>query len=170
MARKRSTRKASKKVHFIPNGYHSVTPYLACHDATRAIEFYKQALGAKELMRMPAPGGKVGHAEMRIGDSRIMLADEYPDIDFLGPQARGGSAVHLHVYVRDVDATVERARAEGAQVVQAVQDKFYGDRAGSVRDPFGHVWHLATHKEDLSKAQLRKRAEQAAKEAGGAEK
>jgi PhnB protein len=158
---------AKKKVSFMPKGYHSVTPYLACRDAARAIEFYKQAFGAAELMRMPAPGGRIGHAEMRIGDSRIMLADEHPDMEFLGPQARGGSAVHLQVYVRDVDAMVERAVAAGAKLIRPVEDKFYGDRSGSLQDPAGHVWHLATHKEDLSKAQLRKRAEAASKAAGG---
>jgi PhnB protein len=168
MARKRKARKASKprKVPFIPRGYHSVTPYLACRDAARAIEFYKQAFGAAELMRMPAPGGKVGHAEIRLGDSRIMLADEYHEMDFLAPDTRGGTPVHLHVYVRDVDGMVERAVAAGAKLIRPIEDKFYGDRSGSLQDPFGHVWHLATHKEDLSKAQLRKRAEAASKGSG----
>jgi len=100
MRKKPAARK--RKVHFIPKGYHSVTPYLACRDAARAIEFYKQAFGAAEVMRMPAPGGKIGHAEVKISDSRIMLTDEYPEMDFLGPQARGGTPVHLHVYVKDV--------------------------------------------------------------------
>jgi len=145
----------------MPAGYHSLTPYLACRDAARAIDFYKQAFGAAELMRMPAPGGKIGHAEVRIGDSRFMLTDEYPEMDFLSPQTRGGTTVHLHVYVKDVDAMIARAVAAGAKLVREVKDQFYGDRSGSLQDPFGHVWHIATHKEDLSKAQLRKRAEQA---------
>lgn len=150
-----------KKVHFIPKGYHSVTPYLACQNAARAIDFYKRAFGAVEVMRMPAPGGKIGHAEIGIGDSRVMLTDEYPEMDFLGPQARGGTTVHIHVYVKDADAMVERAVAAGARLVREVKDQFYGDRSGSLQDPFGHVWHIATHKEDLSMAQLRKRAEKA---------
>jgi PhnB protein len=151
-----------KKVHFIPKGYQAVTPYLACAGAAQAIAFYKKAFGAAELMRLPAPGGKVGHAEVKISDARVMLADEYPDIDFLGPQARGGSPVHLHVYVKNVDATMKRAVGAGAKLLRPVEDKFYGDRTGTVQDPFGHVWHLSTHVEDLSMAELRKRAKQAA--------
>ena len=111
---------------------------------------------------MPGPGGKVGHAEMKISDARIMLADEYPDMDFLGPQARGGSPVHLHVYVKNVDATMQRAVAAGAKLLRPVEDKFYGDRTGTVQDPFGHVWHLSTHIEDISAAELRRRAKKAA--------
>jgi len=155
-----------KKVPFMPKGYHSVTPYLACRDAAQAIAFCKQAFGAAEVMRMPAPGGKIGHAEVKLGDSRVMLADEHAEMVFLGPQARGGTSVHLHVYVKDVDAMVERAVAAGARVLREVKDQFYGDRSGSIQDPFGHVWHLATHKEELSKAAMRKRAEKAMKEKG----
>jgi PhnB protein len=150
-----------KKPPFMPKGYHSVTPYLACNDAARAIEFYKQAFGAAEVMRMPAPGGKIGHAEVKIGDSRIMLTDEYPEMDFLGPLARGGTTVHIHVYVKDVDAMAERAVAAGAKLIREVKDQFYGDRSGSLQDPFGHIWHLATHKEALSTAEMRKRAQKA---------
>jgi PhnB protein len=153
---------ARKKVHFIPKGYHAVTPYLACAGAAQAIAFYKKAFGAAELMRMPGPGGKVGHAEVKISDARIMLADEHPDIDFLGPQARGGTPVHIHVYVKNVDATMKRAVAAGATLLRPVEDKFYGDRTGTVQDPFGHVWHLSTHIEDLSAAELRRRAKKAA--------
>ena len=172
MAKKRTVLKAKskvqkkKKVFFTPKGYHSVTPYLACKGAAGAIDFYKQAFGAAEVMRMPGPGGSIGHAEIRIGDSRIMLTDEYPDMDFLSPQTRGGTTVHIHVYVRDVDGMVERAVAAGARSLRAVEDQFYGDRTGSVQDPFGHVWHLATHKKDVSRAQLRKGAEQRVKEMG----
>ena len=156
-----------KKVSPVPAGYHSVTPYLSIRGAAQAIEFYKKAFGAAEVMRMPGPDGKLGHAEIRIGDSRIMLSDEYPEMAFMGPQTRGGSTVHIHLYVRDADATTERAVAAGAKLIRPIEDKFYGDRTGSIEDPFGHVWHLATHKEDLSMAELRRRAEKAAKEMGG---
>jgi PhnB protein len=115
-------------------------------------------------MRMPGPGGKLGHAEIAIGGQRIMLSDEYPEMQFLGPETRGGTTVHMHVYVKNVDDTLARAVEAGAKLLREIKDQFYGDRSGSVQDPFGHVWHLATHKEDLSKAELRKRAEQAAKQ------
>jgi PhnB protein len=158
---RKKTAAPKKPVKPIPEGYHSVTPYLSAREAARALEFYKKAFGAKEIMRMPGPEGKIGHAEIRIGDSRIMVADEHPQMDFLGPQSRGGTTVHLHVYVKDVDATVAQAVAAGAKLTRPVKDQFYGDRLGTVEDPFGHVWHLATHKEDLSAAEMRKRAEQA---------
>jgi PhnB protein len=154
-----------RKVSFVPKGYHTVTPYLACAGAAAAIEFYKKAFGAKEVMRMPAPGGKVGHAEVEIAGSRVMLADEHPEMDFLGPRARGGSAVLIHVYVKDVDALVARAVAAGAKLVREVKDQFYGDRSGSLEDPSGHVWHFATHTEDLSPAQMKRRAAKASKDA-----
>lgn len=165
-ARKKAVKRA-RKVKPIPAGYHAVTPYLSLRGAAQALEFYKKAFGAAEIMRMPGPAGKLGHAEIRIGDSRVMLSDEYPEMQFVGPLTRGGTTVHLHVYVKNADATVEKALAAGAKLLQPVQDKFYGDRTGSIEDPFGHVWHLATHTEDLSKAELRKRAEKAAKEMGG---
>ncbi len=148
----------------IPEGYRSVTPYLAVKQAADAIEFYRRAFGAKERMRMPGPDGKIGHAELEIGNSVIMLADEHPDMDFRGPASIGGTSVTLHLYVPDVDATFSKATAAGAKPVRAVEDQFYGDRAGSVRDPFGHVWHIATHKEDLSPEELRRRAEAASKQ------
>jgi PhnB protein len=151
------------KVKPIPAGYHSVTPYLAVDDAAGAIAFYKKAFGAVEVMRMPAPGGKVGHAEVEIGGSRIMLADEYPDMDFRSPKAFGGSPVSLHLYVEDVDAVARQAVAAGAKELRPVKDQFYGDRTGSFKDPFGHVWHLATHKEDLSPDELRAAAAMANK-------
>ncbi len=152
-----------KKVAPIAAGYHAVTPYLAIRGAAAALEFYQKAFGAKEIMRMPGPKGDIGHAEIRIGDSRIMLADEYPEIQFLSPAARGGTTVSIHLYVKDVDAMVARAIAAGAKLTRPVADQFYGDRTGSLEDPFGHVWHVATHKEDLSMAELRRRAERAAK-------
>ena len=150
------------KVKPIPDGYHAITPYLAVKGAAEAIEFYKKAFGASELMRFPQPDGRVGHAEIKIGDSRVMLADEFPEMDFLSPRARGGSAVHLHVYVENVDAVFERALSAGAREVRPVQDQFYGDRLGTVADPYGHVWHVSTHKEDLSMEELQKRAAAAA--------
>jgi PhnB protein len=117
-------------------------------------------------MRMPGPDGKLGHAEIKIGDSRVMLSDEYPDMQFMGPETRGGTTVHIHLYVKDVDAMAEKAVAAGAKLIRPVEDKFYGDRTGTIEDPFGHVWHIATHKEDLSMAELRKRAQAATKLAG----
>ena len=147
----------------VPKGYGTVTPYLACGDAARAIEFYKRAFGAKEVMRMSGPDGGIGHAEVKIGDSRVMLTDEYREMDFLSPLTRGGTTVHIHLYVTDADKTAERAVGAGARLLHPVQDKLYGDRTGTVEDPFGHVWHIATHVEDLSMAELRKRAEAAMK-------
>jgi PhnB protein len=151
-----------KRVKPVPAGYHAVTPYLSVRGAAEAIDFYKKALGAKELMRMPGPDGKVGHAEIQIGDSRVMLADEHPEMNFTGPQSYGGTSVHLHVYLPNVDAQVAKALKAGAKLVRPVKDQFYGDRLGTIEDPFGHVWHLATHLEDLSKAEMKKRAAKAA--------
>jgi PhnB protein len=154
----------------IPEGYHSVTPYLIINGATEAIEFYKKAFGATELFRFPAPGGKIGHAEIKVGDSPIMLADEHPDMGYKGPQALGGTPVSLMIYVEDVDTVFNRAVTAGATVKEALQDKFYGDRSGSVVDPFGHIWHLATHKEDVSMDEMERRAKaQSAKASGGGE-
>jgi PhnB protein len=145
----------------IPEGYHSVTPYLIIRGAAEAIEFYKKAFGATELFRMSAPDGKVGHAEIQIGNSRIMMADEYPDMGYNGPQTIGGSPVALMIYLEDVDAVFNRAVEAGATVKEALQDKFYGDRIGTVVDPFGHRWHLATHKEDVSMEEMERRAKAA---------
>jgi len=165
--KKQSSPPKKKKVSFTPTGYHSVTPYLACGDAAAAIAFYKAAFGATEVMRMPGPGGKIGHAEVKIGDSRVMLTDEYAEMNFVGPLSRGGTTVHMHVYVKDVDATMQRALAAGGKLLREIKDQFYGDRTGALTDPSGHVWHLATHKEDVSMAELRKRAEKLVKETGG---
>src|SRR3954469_17814594 len=132
----------------IPEGYHSVTPHLIVNNGAAAIDFYKKAFGAVELFRMPAPDGKIGHAEIKIGDSPVMLADEHPEMGYQGPESLGGSPVSLMIYVEDVDKIFEQAVTAGAKVKEALQDKFYGDRLGTVTDPFGHVWHLATHKED----------------------
>jgi PhnB protein len=142
----------------IPEGYHSVTPYLIFNRAGDAIEFYKKALGAAEVMRMGDPSGKVHHAEIRIGDSRIMMADEHPELQALSPKTIGGSPVSIHLYVEDVDAAVERAVKAGATLVRPVADQFYGDRVGGIEDPFGYRWFIATHKEDLTMDEIRRRA------------
>ena len=145
----------------IPDGYHAVTPYLIIKGAADAIEFYKRAFGATELFRFPTPDGKVGHAEIKIGDSPIMLADEYPDMGYKGPQTLGGSPVSIMIYVEDVDTIFNQAVAEGATIKEALQDKFYGDRMGTVIDPFGHRWHIATHKEDVAMEEMERRAKAA---------
>jgi len=141
----------------IPAGYHTVTPYLIVKGAAEAIAFYKQAFGATELMRFPGPDGKIGHAEIRIGDSPIMLADEHPQMDARGPRSLGGSPVGIMLYVEDVDAVVQQAAAAGAKIERPVKDQFYGDRSGGLEDPFGHKWHVSTHKEDVSMEEMQKR-------------
>jgi len=145
----------------IPDGYHTATPYLIIGGAGDAIEFYKKAFGATELFRFPTPDGKVGHAEIKIGDSPIMLADEFPEMGYKGPQTLGGSPVSIMIYVEDVDTIFNQAVAAGAAIKEAVSDKFYGDRLGTVTDPFGHVWHISTHKEDVSIEEMQKRAQAA---------
>ena len=140
----------------IPDGYQAVTPYLIVSGAARALDFYKQVFGATELMRLAGPNG-VAHAEMRIGDSVVMLADESPDMGYKGPVALGGSPVSLMLYVADVDATFQRAVAAGAVQQRPVQDQFYGDRSGTLEDPFGHVWTLATHIEDVAPDEIDRR-------------
>lgn len=142
----------------IPDGYHTATPYLFIKNAAKAIEFYRQAFGATELTRLATPDGKVAHAEIQIGDSRIMLTDEFPEWDTRSPQTIGGSAVSIMLYVEDVDTVVSRAVAAGARLSKPVQDQFYGDRNGSITDPFGHKWEIATHMEDVSPEETTKRA------------
>ena len=142
----------------VPDGYHTATPYLIVNGAAQAIEFYKKAFGATELMRMAQPGGKIGHAEIKIGDSPIMLADESPDVGARSPQSIGGSPVSIMLYVEDVDKIFSQAVAAGAKVKRPVADQFYGDRTGGIEDPFGHLWYIATHKEDVSPEEMRKRA------------
>jgi PhnB protein len=151
----------------IPDGYHSVTPYLIIRAAAEAIEFYKTAFGAIELMRMPAPGGKIGHAEIKIGDSPIMLADEFPEMGYKSPQTLGGSPVSIMIYVEDVDVVFDQAVGAGAKVQRPVKDQFYGDRMGTLEDPFGHVWHVSTHKEDVSAEEMERRAKAAGAAASG---
>ena len=147
----------------IPEGYGTVTPYLYIKGAARAIEFYKQAFGATEVFRMAQPDGRIGHAEIKIGDSRVMLADEHLAIGARSAQTIGGSPVSFLVYVEDVDKTVEQAVAAGAKLVRPVADQFYGDRTGGVEDPFGHAWYIATHVEDVSAEEMQRRAESAHK-------
>jgi PhnB protein len=149
----------------IPDGYHSVTPYLIIDGAAAAIDFYKRAFGAKELMRMPSPDGKIGHAEIRIGDSTMMLADEHPAMGHRSPKSLGGSGVNLMVYVEHVDEVFKRAVASGAKELRPLKDQFYGDRSGTLQDPFGHTWTLATHIEDIAPDEMRRRAEKFMKSA-----
>ena len=146
----------------IPEGYPRVTPYLIVAGASDAIDFYRSVLGATERMRMAGPDGKVGHAELEIGNSVVMLADEHPEMGAVGPATVGGTPVSLHVYVEDVDSVFEQAIQAGAEELQPLEDKFYGDRSGSFKDPFGHHWHVATHVEDVPPDELEKRAAAAA--------
>jgi len=140
-----------------PDGYPRVTPYLYIDGAKAAIDFYTTVLDAEERMTMPGPEGKVGHAELSIGDSLIMLADEFPDMGARGPRSVGGSPVTVHVYVEDVDTTFERAIDAGATALRPVENKFYGDRGGEFEDPFGHRWSIATHVEDVSPEEMQRR-------------
>lgn len=146
----------------VPEGYPRVTPYLCVDGAAAAIDFYVSVLGANERMRMPAPGGKIGHAELELGNSIIMLADEFPDTGFRSPKAVGGTPVTLHVYVEDVDAVFADALARGATQLSPVKNEFYGDRSGQIEDPFGHRWNLSTHVEDVPPEEMEKRAKEAA--------
>lgn len=143
----------------IPEGYHTATPYLIIKGAAAALDFYKKAFGATELFRMAGPDGRIGHAEIRIGDSNIMLADEVPGMGYVSPQTLGGSPVSLMLYVPDVDKTFQQAVAAGATAQRPVQDQFYGDRSGTLKDPFGHVWTIGTHIEDIPPDEMRHRAE-----------
>lgn len=145
----------------IPDDYPRVTPYLVIDGASAAIDFYTSVLGASVRGRMDAPGGKVGHAELEIGDSLVMLADEAPEVNARGPRTVGGTPVSLHVYVEDVDRVFRQAIEAGAKELQAVEDRFYGDRTGSFEDPFGHHWNVATHVEDVSYDEMEKRAAEA---------
>lgn len=150
----------------IPDGYHSVTPYLVVKGAAKALDYYKQALGATELFRVDGPGGTVGHAEIKIGDSIVMLADEFPQMGFRGPESLGGSPVGLMIYVADVDTQFAQALAAGGTVVKPLQNQFYGDRSGTIKDPFGHLWTISTHVEDVSPEEVARRAAEWAKKSG----
>lgn len=138
----------------LPPGYHSVTPYLIVNGTAAAMDFYRRAFGAEEIMRLDGPHGKIWHAEIQIGNARVMLADEYPEMGFVSPQTLGGAGVSLLVYVADVDAVFAQAVEAGAVQLRAVQNQFYGDRSGMLRDPYGHVWSIATHVEDLSTEEI----------------
>jgi PhnB protein len=145
----------------IPEGYHSITPYIVVDDAERAIEFYKDAFGADEHIRMPGPEGKIAHAELQIGDSKIMLSDPFEQSNVKSPAERGGPTASIFMYVDDCDATFEQAKTAGAIVVSELEDMFWGDRFGTLTDPFGHVWSIATHKEDLSDEEMAERSKAA---------
>ena len=147
----------SSKVSPIPAGYHSVTPYLLIGGAGAAIDFYIRAFDAVEILRLTAPDGRIGHAEIRIGDSHLMLADEHPEMDFLGPQSRGGTCVTIHLYVADADAVFARAIAAGAKELRPLCDQFYGDRSGAVTDPWGHVWSIASRVEEITSDEIQRR-------------
>jgi PhnB protein len=159
-----STRRQVMAVQAIPEGYHSVTPYLIVDGAEEAIRFYERAFGAIEMLRLPM-GGKIGHAEVRIGDSIVMLSDEWPDYGKLGPTSRGGATSSLMIYLEDVDAAFERAIAAGATLERPVEDQFYGDRSGTVTDPFGHSWTLSTHVEDVAEDEMQRRMAEFTKQA-----
>jgi PhnB protein len=145
----------------IPEGYHTVTPYLAVDDAAEAIEYYRKAFGAEERVRMETPDGNVGHAELAIGDSRVMLSDPFPQATTRSPKELGGTSVSVFMYVEDVDAVVKRAIDAGAKITMEVADQFWGDRFGSVIDPFGHSWSIATHVEDVPPEEMAERAKAA---------
>jgi len=148
----------TSKVKPIPEGYAALTPYLILNGAAAAIDFYKKAFGAKEVMRMPGPDGKIGHADLLVGGGHVMLADESPEMGHRGPRSFGGSPVSLVLYVEDVDGVVKRAVGAGATLTRPVKNEFYGDRSGGLTDPFGHIWHVMTHVEDVSNEEMEKRA------------
>ena len=143
----------------VPAGHHTVTPYLAARNAIKALEFYKNAFGATEVYKLIMPDGRLGHAEFRIGDSLIMLSDEFPEYGGKSPETLGGSPVCIHLYVPDVDDFCKRAVAAGAKQPKPVMDQFYGDRSGQLEDPFGHLWWVATHKEDVSHDEMQRRVQ-----------
>lgn len=148
------------KIQPIPEGYHSLTPYLILNEASLAIEFYKKAFGAKELFCMKKPDGTVAHAEMQFGDSKLMLADECPEMKGFSPKSIGGSPIFIHFYVEDVDAVVEAAVLQGATILRPLANQFYGDRSCTVADPFGYTWTISTHIEDVSPEEIGKRAKE----------
>lgn len=145
-------------VNHIPEGFHTVTPYLRVKGAAKAIKFYKKTFGAKEVYSLPGPGGGIVHAEIEIGDSKLMLSDEFPDWNVLGPESLKGSTVTIHLYVDDVDALMKQAASAGATVIFPATNMFWGDRNGQLKDPFGHIWSIATHVEDLSPEEIAQRS------------
>ena len=155
--KKTSVKRKVKKVLAVPKGYNTVIPYLMVNEASKAINFYKKVFSAKEVMRIEH-SGQVGHAELKIGDTRIMLADECPDSNAHSPEKLGGSSVAIHLYLKDVDNVVTRALSAGAKLIRPVEDRFYGDRSGTVEDPHGHIWHISSRVENVSSAKIKKRA------------
>jgi PhnB protein len=151
----------------IPDGYHNVTPYLFVRGAANAIDFYKTVFGAKETVRIPGSDGRIMHAEVKIGDSIVMLADENPHNGVMSPQTIGGYSVGIHLYVENVDSVIQKAVENGAKTLRPIKDQFYGDRSGSLLDPFGHMWSVATHVEDVSPEEMRKRMHAAMSQAAG---
>jgi PhnB protein len=147
-----------KATSHIPKGYHSVIPYLSVKGGAAAIDFYKNAFGATEVMRMPMPDGRIAHAELKIGDAHVMLADEFPEMNFRSPRSIGGTPVNIMIYVENTDQTTKRAVDGGAKVLKPVQDQFYGDRSGTIEDPFGHTWTISTHIEDVPADELERRS------------
>ena|SRR5437868_8786004 len=156
---KKSAVKRKKKVLTPPKGYHSVIPYLIIQQAAKAIDFYKKAFGAKEMLRMEQPSGKIGHAELKIGDAKLMLSDECPEMQARGPEAFGGCPIIVHLYIKNADAVIAKAVSLGAKVTRPAEDMFYGDRSGMIQDPFGYSWCISTHIEDLTPAKVKKRAQ-----------
>ena len=152
----------------IPEGYSTISPYLAVDDAAEAIEYYKKAFGAEETVRMDAPDGKIGHAELKIGDSHVMLSDPFPQASTTPPKELGGTSASIFMYVEDVDAVVQKAVDAGATVTMEVEDQFWGDRFGSITDPFGHIWSIATHVEDLTPEEIEERGKAAMAAMAGA--
>lgn len=155
---KKAVKLKKKKVTPIPKGYHAITPYLIVNKGMQAIEFYKKAFGAKTTVCMEHPRGKVGHAELKIGDSMVMMGDECPEMNAYSPAHFKGSPISIHLYVKNVDEVVKRAVKAGAKLIKPVENQFYGDRSGTLEDPFGHHWYVSTHVEDLTTAQIKKRA------------
>jgi PhnB protein len=153
----------------IPDGYHSVTPYLIVKGAADAMEFYKKAFNACEVMRLEGPDGKVGHAEIQIGDSRVMLAEEHPQMKALAPRSPGSSGVAICLYVENVDEVVSQATRAGAKIQRPLQNQFYGDRSATLEDPFGHVWTVATHIEDVPPEEIKRRMEEMMKRPGASQ-
>ncbi len=151
---------ASSKTHHVPTGYHSITPYLITRNAARALDWYKEVFGAVEEMRFPLPDGRIGHAELKIGDSHLMLADEFPERQAVSPETVGGTASAIMLYVPDVDAVFKKAIAMGAKSKEEVTDKFYGDRNGTFYDTFGHQWTVGTHIEDVTPEEMQRRMAQ----------
>ena len=148
----------AQDVEAIPAGRGAPTPYLSIKGAAKAIDYYKDVFGAEEIMRMGDPSGRIGHAELKIGDGLVYISDEYPEMGVHGPLSLGGSPVTIHLYVKDVDSVAERAVATGGKLLRPVEDQFYGDRGGKLQDPFGHVWWISTHKEDVPLEEMKRRA------------